>query len=74
MSRKWLLLAVSLVAGCVFGPFEIVHEEGSIPKGRVNISDSCKVRVRLSSGNSSNARYACMWIIDRDFNIVERHK
>jgi hypothetical protein len=74
MSRKWLLLGVSLVAGCVFGPFEIVHKEGSIPKGRVNISDSCKVRVRMSSGNSSNARYACMWIIDKDFNIVERHK
>jgi hypothetical protein len=74
VNRVVILLIACLIAGCVFGPFEIVHKEGSIPKGRVNISDSCKVRVRMSSGNSSNAKYACMWIIDRNFNIVERHK
>tara|TARA_R110000744_G_scaffold17089_7_gene46630 strand:+ start:419 stop:634 length:216 start_codon:yes stop_codon:yes gene_type:complete len=71
VSRRWWLLGVSLVAGCVFGPFEIVHEKGSLPKGRVNVSDNCAIRARVNN-DRSNARYICYWFIDEYFNVVEK--
>jgi hypothetical protein len=71
MSRVVLLLIACLIAGCVVGPFEIYHKEGSLPKGRINISDNCAVRARVN-GDKSNARYTCHWEIDKFFNIVER--
>jgi hypothetical protein len=48
MSRVVLLLIACLIAGCVVGPFEIYHKEGSLPKGRINISDNCAVRARVN--------------------------
>jgi hypothetical protein len=70
-SKVCLLLIACLTAGCVVGPFEIYHREGSLPKGRVNISDNCAIRARVN-GDKSNARYTCHWTIDRNFNIVEK--
>ena len=71
MSRVVLLLIACLIAGCVVGPFEIYHEEGSLPKGRINISDNCAIRARVN-GDKSNARYTCHWKIDKFFSIVEK--
>lgn len=69
--KTLLVLIALLLSSCAFGPFEIYHEEGSLPKGRVNITDSCKVRGRYS-GDRSNARYTCKWYIDESFNLVRK--
>ena len=66
-----LILILPLISSCAFGPFEIYHEEGSLPKGRVNITDNCKVRARIN-GDRSNARYACEWYIDESFNLERK--
>jgi hypothetical protein len=69
---KVLFIGLLIFAtGCVFGPFEIHHEEGSLPKGRVNITDNCKVRGRFN-GSNSNARYTCEWHIDEFFNLARK--
>jgi len=60
-----------LQTACVAGPLEIYHEEGSLPKGRVNVSDDCRFRGRLSSSNS-NTRFTCKWYIDPMFNVLKR--
>lgn len=68
MSKQVVLLVVLLlIAGCVFGPFEITHEEGHLPKGRINISDDCKVR-----GNEKEARFVCKWYLDSMFSFMEK--
>ena len=65
VSRWWLLGIILLVAGCVFGPFEIVHEDGHMPKGRVNLTDNCKFRINKKIG-----RVVCDWEIDNVFSIA----
>jgi len=42
-----MIASIALLTGCVFGPFEATHEEGSKPKFRLNTySDDVKIRAR----------------------------
>jgi hypothetical protein len=65
------VLLVLFLGGCAIGPFEIYHKEGSLPKGRINISDECKVRGRANMGKS-NMRVACKWYIDSMFSFTDK--
>mgnify|MGYP003626364047 CR=1 FL=1 len=65
---KTAIICLVILQGCAIGPFEVVHNEGSLPKGRINMTDSCKVRGRIS--RESNARVTCGWKIDPFFNIL----
>jgi hypothetical protein len=70
MKLSALIICLSQTA-CVVGPLEIYHEEGSLPKARVNVSDDCRIRGRVSS-NDHNARFTCKWYINPMFDIVQR--
>ena len=42
-----MIASLMLLSGCVFGPFEVTHEEGSKPKFKMNTySDDVKIRAR----------------------------
>jgi hypothetical protein len=68
MKNILVVVALMMATGCAIGPFEIVHEDGHLPKGRVNMTDACKLRGRVS--RDSNARVTCGWKIDPFFNIL----
>jgi len=65
------IVLVLFLSGCAIGPFEIYHKDGSLPKGRINISDECKVRGRANMGKS-NARVTCKWYLDSMFNLRDK--
>lgn len=64
MNKAWLLVVLMLIAGCVFGPFEIVHKEGHMPKGRINITDNCKFRA-----NEKEGRFICKLVFMPNFVV-----
>ena len=55
---KIIIMAVFL-SGCSLGPIHITHEEGSLPKIRIDTGyDECK----LKAVRRGEARIVCVWI------------